>query len=150
MRQHEINGKNGKELIFLENQSPDLEARSINLLFDWEDDTLKFESPYGNDDCAVLTIKKECVVRMRISDHFKRFCVKDCLDGVTLTYSGDWLYFYNAKPGMKILVELELEEWDTEYLIKNKKLKARWHGEEIIAMNSQGKRYCFFEDLPLD
>ena len=36
MRRHEINGKNGKELIFLENQSPDVEARSINLLFDSE------------------------------------------------------------------------------------------------------------------
>ena len=117
---------------------------SINLLFDCENEFLRFRNPYDRDGQASITVQQPCHIRMRIPGNTNREGIR--VNGCESYQAGEWLYLVGTQPGNTIDIALPFEEQVRTYTFRGHKLRFTWRGEEVIAADSTGKRLCFFPD----
>lgn len=117
----------------------------INLLLDsdYPDVTVRFSYP---DRQLKLTVKRNLsALSVRIPDHCQALQVSP--EHVNWSIQDDRLLFADVETGQSLTIDLLPEVFDRSYTFRNHQLKVRWEGERIIAMESAGKRLCFFPDI---
>ena len=117
---------------------------SVNLLFDADTDDLVFQNPYANEGRAILTMKRETPVRVRIPTHSDRERI--IVDGEWFM-DGEWLYPVKPLTGQPIRIDFCLMEMTESFAFRDKRFQMRYWGEEATGVTSLGKRLCFFEEI---
>lgn len=122
---------------------------SINLLFDYENQDIKFVSPYQHNDILSVKLRVKKNLRIRLSRRMDRKQLEKELQesGIAFCILGDWLYLNHLAVGHTYSFRLPLIEEDKEYKFKDHKLIFQWKGDSVIAASSQGKRLCFFQEI---
>lgn len=117
---------------------------SVNLLFDVDDEDLTFTSPYGAEDTATLTLKREgACVRVRVPSH----CAAVVAEGCERIRQGEWLYLLTLRAGERVRLRFHFER-EREYVhFRQHCFCVEWRGEEVCAMDAPGKRLKFFPPL---
>ena len=118
---------------------------SVNLLFDYEDSRIAFESPYQHDGRMKLKLKNQKTVRILFPAGTKWSILFGILEEKNIAFlrKDNWVYLYGIEE-LEIPVEFESEKRD--YLFRQNKLQVCFCGNRITAMGSEGKRLCFFRD----
>lgn len=118
----------------------------INLLFDYEDDTICFYDPYKNNGALRFTLKKKSVVCIRVPMRSK-LSPDDFKYRSSIRSGGEWLVLTDLPVGEEIVIPLHLYQEKQTLRFKGKELQAVFFGERLEAITSSGKRLCFFPDL---
>ena len=124
---------------------------SINLLFDHKDPLLEVVSPYGNGDKLEILTREHCPIRVRLPKYTD---IPQTLEGlraanIQASVLGGWLYLTNLKAGQLTCIPLSLCDQVEKNTFLGHQLAFRWHGDEVTAATSQGKRLCFFPELEI-
>jgi hypothetical protein len=122
---------------------------SINLLFNYEDTTIKITSPYGQNDILSLKLREYRNIRIRLSSLIDQDALLEEINEKKLTGNilGNWLYLTHIPVGNTIKIRIPFLNQDKWYTFKNHKLCFRWHGDSVIGATSSGKRLCFFPEI---
>ena len=122
---------------------------SVNLLFDYQDDTFEFQSPYTHDGILSMKLRNEMGVRIRLPQRANLSQLSKTLDASDYRWciSGDWLYLQQLPVGSTCQILLPLMSEDKTYEYNGHLLNFRWMGEAVTAASSKGKRLCFFPEL---
>jgi hypothetical protein len=67
--------------------------------------------------------------------------------GLIYTVSDGTLILRQLKAGTRIAIQWEMHTADQTYTFREHTFGVRWEGERILAMQSAGKRLCFFPAL---
>ncbi|MDC7289601.1 hypothetical protein NXH76_17510 [Blautia schinkii] len=121
---------------------------SMNLLFGYEDETLRFKDPYTNHGTAQLLLKKPIAVRVRVP----RRCTLETplhTQGITVEKQGEWLYLFDLPLNKTIEIPMNLAREQQEVTYKGKALNTEYWGEQLERVTSKGKRLCFFPDFSM-
>lgn len=120
---------------------------SINLLFDTDTEDLIFSNPYTRGGRAILTMKCEASVRVRIPTRSDRERISADSEWFI---DGEWLYLEKPMIGQPIKIDLCLKETTESFAFRDKRFQMRFWGEEVTGVTSHGKRLCFFEEIDGD
>ncbi|HCG01709.1 MAG TPA: hypothetical protein DEV93_14345 [Chloroflexi bacterium] len=117
----------------------------VNMLFDHETADMKAESPYTNGDLR-LTLKKPGSVRVRIPPwvNASDLLVNGKRDGARL--AGGYLDIGPSPPGV-LSITFPLTSRDVTLTWRDRKIRCRLRGDEVIAMESFGTDLTFFDPL---
>ncbi len=115
----------------------------LNLLFDYEDDTICFHDPYKNNGVIRFTLKKKAVVCIRIPMR-SNIRLDSLKNGGRIERSGEWLVLTDLPTGEETEIFLELLREEQTLCFKGKELEAVFCGEYLEAISSSDKRLCFF------
>lgn len=116
---------------------------TIPLHFAADRGTFAITDPYRNN--GVMTVTS--IVgnqRMKI-----RIPVRASVKSVSVPYitEGEWIYTSCAKAGEPVRIEFAFETADITYDFRGKRIRYRWHGEEVIGADNGDRRLCWFEAI---
>ena len=118
----------------------------VNLLFDYESDFIKIESPYTQGDLRVK-IKKQAPLFIRIPDWVKFSSLS--LIGVDQDKNIENGCLFIPTPPLNkfITIKFDLTGQDIILSHRTRKIKARLEGDRIIAMENFGAGLTYFDPL---
>lgn len=115
----------------------------INLLFDYESELLRIESPYTHDMLAVY-LKKKAPVFVRIPAFVDR---SKLVVSEMFVISGDYLLITNPPLNKKISIRFDLTESNITLKYGNRRIRAIMRGDSIKAMENFHADLTFFDAL---
>ena len=118
-------------------------AHYVNLLFDYDGESVRIESPYTHDGLS-LYVKKQAPIFIRIPAFADRSKLT-----VTESYvfDGDYLLITNPPLNKKISIRFELKEANITLKYGNRRIKAVLRGDSIKAMENFNADLTFFEPV---
>ncbi|MDO4275938.1 MAG: hypothetical protein Q4D16_19900 [Eubacteriales bacterium] len=118
---------------------------SINLLFNYEDEDIRFFDPYSNHGKAGIFLKQKKTVRIRLPE-CSNWQQPDRDKPISMRKQGEWLYLEELPVGEMIEIPFNLIKLRQDITFKGKTLKALYQGEQLECISSQGKRLCYFPE----
>lgn len=112
---------------------------TIPLHFAADRDTHTVTDPYENDGVMTVTMKQELRLKIRIP---ARASVKSV--SVPYVTDGEWLYPASVKAGESVELAFDFETADITYDFRGRRIRFRWHGEEVIGADNGDRRLCYF------
>lgn len=124
----------------------------VNLLFDREDPSLRFRSPYEHDGNAEIMVKRPLSARIRLHQGIREEPLSAALDRQKIRWdmSGGWLYLYDLPLHVPVRIPMTFDPVRIQYQFRDHRFHVRYEGNRITGMDSSGKRLCFFPDLTED
>ncbi|MBR5311678.1 MAG: hypothetical protein IKU40_02220 [Clostridia bacterium] len=99
--------------------------------------------PYRNNGIMTVTPKTDNL-RMKI-----RIPVRASVKSVNVPFTadGEWLYPAPVKAGEAVQISFAFETTDITYDFRGKRIRYRWHGEEVTGADNADRRLCWFESI---
>ena len=119
------------------------QAHYVNLLFDYDSESLRIESPYTHDALSVY-IKKQAPLFIRIPAFADRSKLSA---SEAYVLDGDYLLITDPPLDKKITIRFDLTETDIMLKYGNRKIKAILRGDSIKAMENFNADLTFFEAI---
>ena len=116
---------------------------TVPLHFAADRGTFTITDPYRNN--GVMTVTSIAGnQRMKI-----RIPARASVKSVSEPYitEGEWLYTSCGKAGEPVRIEFAFETTDITYDFRGKRIRYRWHGEEVIGADNGERRLCWFETI---
>jgi hypothetical protein len=118
-------------------------AHYVNLLFDYDSESLRIESPYTHDALSVY-VKKQAPIFIRIPAFADR---SKLVAGEPYVFNGDYLLITNPPLNKKISIKFDLKETNITLRYGNRRIKAILRGDGIKAMENFNADLTFFEPI---
>jgi hypothetical protein len=118
-------------------------AHYVNLLFDYDSESLTIASPYTHDALSVY-VKKQAPLFIRIPAFVHRSKLSA---SETYVFDGDYLLITNPPLNKKITIGFDLTETDFILEYGNRKIKSILRGDSIKAMENFNADLTFFEAI---
>ncbi|HKG08825.1 MAG TPA: hypothetical protein VKB19_20310 [Pedobacter sp.] len=120
-------------------------AHYVNLLFDYESESIRIESPYTHDALSVY-ITKPAPLFIRIPAFADR--KKITLAGKEkYIFNGDYLLIVNPPVNSKIIIRFDLAETGISLKYGNRRIRAILRGDSVKAMENFNADLTFFEPI---
>jgi hypothetical protein len=115
----------------------------VNLLFDYESELLRIESPYTHDMLSVY-LKKQAPLFIRIPVFVDR---SKLIVSETFVFNGDYLLITDPPLNKKINIRFDLTESNITLKYGNRRIGAILRGDSIKAMENFNADLTFFDAL---
>jgi hypothetical protein len=118
----------------------------VNLLFDYEDDSIRVDSPYPS---GVLRITPGLAksIAVRLPSWVDADAAVTAVPGSTFEGDGRWLTFESPTRGAAIEIPMPLAEETIVLEHRTRDIRARLAGDAVMAMDNFGADLTFFPEL---
>lgn len=121
----------------------------INLLFDMEDSSIRFRSPYEHKGDAEIMLKQPFCVRIRLHRGIQEEPLTAALNRQKIRWDiiDSWLYLYDLPLSVPVQFPMKYVPARVLYQFRDHGFYVRYEGNRITGMDCPGKRLCFFPEL---
>ena len=121
----------------------------INLLFDMEDSSIRFRSPYEHKGDAEIMLKQPFCVRIRLHQGIQEEPLTAALNRQKIRWDiiDSWLYLYDLPLSVPVQFPMKYVPARVLYQFRDHGFYVRYEGNRITGMDCPGKRLCFFPEL---
>lgn len=123
-------------------------VHQINLLFDTDNENLRFASPYNGNGMAMVTPKVAGDIQLRLPTWVDRNVLSQSLLSQNVTFTLEEHYLHIESPAVNQPIQLRLPlitQWNTE-TTNGRAITIRWQGDEVTSMSRMGTPMAFFPD----
>lgn len=124
---------------------------SVNMLFEHDDGNFAVRGPYAveGEERIEITARSACSFRIRMSDWVRKDRLRVTVNGEEAEFllSGHWLYMMDMSPNSRIAVAFPLEIARAIYEFRGETFEYEWMGDAVRAMDTKGRRLCFFDPI---
>lgn len=117
----------------------------VNLLFDFESDAIKVESPYTNGRLQV-TIKKPAPLFVRIPVWVDPTSLVTKGGRTHPVIQNGYMLFPNPPLNKPVLIDFTLPTRETVLKHRTRNIRVRWKGDSIVAMDNFGASLTYFDN----
>jgi len=124
----------------------DKAVHRVNMLFDYENETIKVESPYTHPALRIRT-KRPGALYVRIPPWVETDNI--VISGITGVpqYTGGYLFIANPPVNQAISLEFNLPLHEIILNHRTRQIRTRFRGDQVVAMENFGTNLTFFEPL---
>jgi hypothetical protein len=118
----------------------------VNMLFDYDDDTIRVESPYPS---GVLRLTPGIAqpIAIRIPAWVDAETVSRAVPGSHFEPSGRWLTIDSPTPGEPIRIPMPLTEETITLPHRTRDIRIRLAGDSVVAMDNFGADLTYFPEV---
>ena len=117
----------------------------VNLLFDFESDSIKVESPYTNGKLRV-TVKKPAPLFVRIPEWVEKSAVVTKVGRAHPALQNGYVFVPNPPLNKPVLIDFTLPVRETVLKHRTRNIRVKWKGDSVAAMDNFGATLTYFDD----